>query len=89
MDFIQGFDRNQLQMISFDTFVKQDSWARIVDLFVDILPLKDLGFIDTPEEEGRPPFHPADMLKLYLYGYKNHLRSSRKLAHACQNNLAT
>jgi len=86
-DFIQGFDRNQLQMISFDTFVKQDSWARIVDLFVDILPLKDLGFKDTPSDEGRPPFHPADMLKLYLYGYKNHLRSSRKLAQACQINL--
>ena len=41
MEFIQGFDRNQLQMISFDQFVVQDSWARIVGLFVDILPLKE------------------------------------------------
>ncbi len=70
MDFIQGFDRNQLQMISFDTIVKHDSWARIVDLFVDILPIKELGFKDTPADEGRPPFHPSDMLKRYLYGYK-------------------
>ncbi len=87
MNFIQGFDRNQLQMIYLDQYVKQDSWARIVDLFVDILPLKDLGFKDTPASEGRPPYAPADMLKLYLYGYKNHLRSSRKLAHACSVNL--
>jgi len=87
MEFIQGFDRNQLQMFAFDQVVKQDSWARIVDLFVDILPLKDLGFKNTPSKEGRPPYSPSDMLKLYLYGYKNHLRSSRKLAHACQVNL--
>ncbi len=38
MDFIQGFDRNQLQIMSFDEFVASDSWARVVDLFVDILP---------------------------------------------------
>jgi len=87
MNFIQGFDRNQLQMISFDEFVKLDSWARIVDLFVEILPLNNLGFQEIPAEEGRPPFDPSDMLKLYLYGYKNHLRSSRKLAHACHVNL--
>ena len=87
MDFIQGFNRNQLQMISFNEFVKQDSWARVVDLFVDILPLKELGFKDTPSSEGRPPYHPSDLLKLYLYGYKNYLRSSRKLAHACNVNM--
>jgi len=87
MDFIQGFDRNQLQMMSFDQFVAHDSWARIVDLFVDVLPLGNLGFKDTLADEGRPPFDPSDMLKLYLYGYKNQLRSSRKLAHACSVNL--
>jgi len=87
MDFIQGFNRNQLQMISFEEFVKQDSWARIVDLFVTILPLKELGFKDTHEKEGRPPYASSDLLKLYLYGYKNQLRSSRKLAQACQINM--
>lgn len=87
MDFIQGFNRGQLQMLSFETMVKQDSWARVVDLFVDILPLKDLGFKSVPASEGRPPFAPSDMLKLYLYGYKSQLRSSRKLAHACQVNI--
>ena len=87
MDFIQGFDRYQLRMMSFEAFVKTDSWARVVDLFVDILPLKKLGFKETLETEGRPPYAPSDMLKLYLYGYKNQLRSSRKLEHACQVNM--
>jgi transposase len=87
MDFIQGFDRQQLQMMSFEEYVKPDSWARVVDLFVDILPLKDLGFKQTPADEGRPPYAPDDLLKLYLYGYKNQLRSSRKLAHACLVNM--
>ncbi len=82
MDFIQGFDRNQLQMISFDSFVKPGSWARVVDLFVDVLPLHDLGFKDTPADEGRASYHPSGLLKLYLYVYKNQSRSSRKLEHA-------
>ncbi|MGB1283344.1 MAG: IS1182 family transposase [Polaribacter sp.] len=87
MDFIQGFDRNQLQMLSFDEFVKADSWARVVDLFVDILPMKKLGFKEEHAKEGRPPYSCSDLLKLYLYGYRMQLRSSRKLAHACQVNL--
>jgi transposase len=74
-------------MISFESLVKPDSWARVVDLFVDVLPLGQLGFKDTPAGEGRPPYHPADLLKLYLYGYKNQLRASRKLAHACEVNM--
>ena len=87
MDFIKGFDRDQLQMISFDEYVKPNSWARVVDLFVAILPLEELGFDSTPSTEGRPAYDPSDMLKLYLYGYKNHLRSSRKLAHDCHINM--
>jgi len=87
MDFVQGFDRQQLQMMSFEEYVKTDSWARIVDLFVDILPMEVLGFKATPSSEGRPPYDPSDMLKLYIYGYKNQLRSSRKLAHACTVNM--
>ena len=66
MDYVQGFDRNQLQIMSFDQYVAADSWARIVDLFVDILPMDELGFRATPGIEGRPPYDPADMLKLYL-----------------------
>lgn len=87
MDFQHGFDRYQLHMMDFNSMVSADSWARIVDLFVDILPLEELGFKDILASEGRPPFHSSDLLKLYLYGYKNGLRSSRKLAHACKVNL--
>lgn len=87
MDFIKGFNRDQLIMMDFESCVGLDSWARIVDLFVEILPLESLGFKDVLSTEGRPPFHSNDMLKLYLYGYKNQLRSSRKLAHACKVNL--
>ncbi len=56
MDFVQGIDRHQLQMMTFDQYVKNDSWARIVDLFVDILPIEELGFRETPTTEGRPPY---------------------------------
>lgn len=87
MDFIRGFNRDQLIMMDFESCVGFDSWARIVDLFVEILPLEELGFKDVLNPEGRPPFHSSDMLKLYLYGYKNQLRSSRKLEHAAQVNL--
>lgn len=87
MDFIKGFSRNQLIMMDFESNISVDSWSRVVDLFVDMLPLQDLGFIDVLNEEGRPPFHSSDMLKLYLYGYKNQIRSSRKLAHACLINM--
>tara|TARA_R110002049_G_scaffold133950_3_gene293360 strand:- start:696 stop:1304 length:609 start_codon:yes stop_codon:yes gene_type:complete len=81
------FNRYQLQMMDFNSMVAEDSWARIVDLFVEMLPLQELGFTHILADEGRPPFHPSDLLKLYLYGYKNHLRSSRKLEHACKVNI--
>ncbi len=87
MDFIKGFDRSQFIMMNFDSYVSKDSWARIVHLFVRILPLNELGFNDVLQSEGRPAFHSSDLLKLYLYGYKNQLRSSRKLAHATKVNM--
>ena len=73
--------------MSYEENVAQDSWARIVDLFVDILPLSELGFDAVIAEEGRPPYAAADMLKLFLYGYRSGLRSSRKLQHACRDSL--
>jgi len=87
MDFVRGFDRNQLHMMSYEEYVAPDSWARIVDLFVDILPLDELGFCDVIAQEGRPPYAAADLLKLFLYGYKSSIRSSRKLEHACKDSL--
>ena len=87
MDFINGFDRNQLLMMDFEATVSQDSWARVVDLFVEMLPLDELGFNEVLNQEGRPPYRSADLLKLFIYGYKNQLRSSRKLEHACKVNI--
>ena len=87
MDFITGFNRDQLVMMDFESCLSIDSWARIVDMFVNILPINELGFNDILNTEGRPPYRSADMLKLYLYGYKNKLRSSRELEHACKINL--
>lgn len=87
MDFITGFNRDQLIMMDFESCLDTDSWARIVDMFTDILPLGELGFKDVLNTEGRPPYRSSDMLKLYLYGYKNKLRSSRRLEHACKVNL--
>lgn len=74
-------------MMDFESCLGIDSWARIVDMFVNILPMDDLGFEDVLNPEGRPPYRSADLLKLYLYGYKNKLRSSRRLEHACKVNL--
>jgi transposase len=87
MDFITGFNRDQLIMMDFESCIGIDSWARIVDMFVDVLPMNDLGFEDVLNSEGRPPYRSTDLLKLYLYGYKNKLRSSRQLEHACRVNL--
>ena len=87
MDFIKGFNRDQLIMMDFESCLNPNSWARIVDMFVDILPMQELGFRDVLNTEGRPPYRSSDMLKLYLYGYKNKLRSSRQLEHACKVNL--
>ena len=87
MEFITGFNRDQLVMMDFESCVGQDSWARTVDMFVDILPMEELGFRDVLNSEGRPPYHSTDMLRLYLYGYKNKLRSSRQMEHACKVNL--
>lgn len=87
MDFIRGFDRNQLVMMDFEANVDHDSWARVVDWFVDALPVHELGFNDVLQSEGRPPYKASDLLKLFMYGYKNDLRTSRKLEAACKVNI--
>ncbi len=88
MEYISGSDRNQMQFFALDELVANDSWVRVIDLFVDLLPLKDLGFKYTVlQKEGRPPYDPSLFLKLYLYGYKHSVRSSRKLEHSCKVNI--
>lgn len=87
MEHKKGINRDQLQMISLDQLVEKESWARIVDLFVSILPIEGLGFKTQLNKEGHPPYHPSDLLKLLLYGYRHGIRSSRKLEHASHVNV--
>ena len=87
MDFVNGFNRDQLIMMDFEANVDANSWARVVDWFVDALPINDLGFNDVLNSEGRPPYRSSDMLKLFMYGYKKKLRSSYQLEEVCRVNL--
>lgn len=81
-------DRNQFSMMALEEMVGKDSYARLVDLFVDALPLDQLGFANVNHEiQGRPPYHPSILLKLYMYGYRHGLRSSNKLQQACLVNV--
>jgi len=88
MNFQQGTSREQISMLSVDTLIAADNAVRVIDLFVDWLDLKALGFNKTIcKQEGRRPFHAKDMLKLYYYGYLNRIRSSRKLETECERNV--
>lgn len=88
--YIKGLDRNQTLLLpeTLDKYVGEENETRFIDAFVDSLDLPRLGFTHThPNEEGRPPYDPADMLKLYIWGYLNQVRSSRKLERECHRNL--
>lgn len=88
MNHIQGTDRRQIKMISLEQMVEPESMVRIIDSFVDMLDLEMFDFsyykLNT---EGRPPYHPSVMMKIFLYGYQNALRSCRKLEQACKTNI--
>ncbi len=72
--FVEGVERGQATLLpeSLDDFVHSDNPVRVVDVFVDELDLRDLGFerVD-PRPTGRPSYHPSVLLKLYIYGYLN------------------
>ena len=88
MHYQHGKNRNQLFVTSLEGLVGEDSWARIVDLFVDALPILELGFRNSRlKKEGNTPYHPSDLFKLLLYGYRNKIRSAPKLAEACRINV--
>ncbi|MBR9676972.1 IS1182 family transposase [Candidatus Woesearchaeota archaeon] len=68
--------------------VEKQSMVRVIDSFVDMLDLEQFGFnYFKLNKEGRPPFHPATMMKIYLYGYQNSLRACRQLEKACKTNI--
>lgn len=88
MEHKQGSDRNQLIMLSLESAIPKDSFVRVVDAFVDAINLKSFGFAHVEcKEEGRPPYHPAILLKLYLYGYHYGITTTRKLEREAQTNM--
>lgn len=89
MKFIKGQNRDQLVLIpeSLEALIGKDNDVRIIDLFVDALKLAEYHFVMKESIEGRPSYHPKDLLKLYIYGYLNSIRSSRKLETECYRNI--
>src|SRR6478609_11332978 len=80
--FVQGADRQQTTLLPecLDDWVDESNSVRAVDVFVDALELRELGFDGvTSAATGRPGYHPSPMLKLYIYGYLNRVQSSRRL----------
>lgn len=86
MPYVAGFDRNQMMFVAWDLLVDKDSIARLIDAFVNSLDLGKLGFKEM-SAEGRPAYDPKAMLKLYIYGSRKGIRSSRKLAESCKVNI--
>src|ERR1700727_1285290 len=90
MGYIQGEGRNQgtLFPVVLDDLVPADHMCRVVDAFVGQLDMKELGFERAhPADTGRPGYNPRSLLKLYLYGYLNQIRSSRRLEMECRRNV--
>ena len=90
MGYIQGEGRNQgtLFPVVLDEFVPADHICRVIDAFVKKLVMSELGFERAQAAEtGRPDYDPRDVLKLYLYGYLNQSRSSRRLEAECRRNI--
>jgi transposase len=87
MQFIQGSSRYQTYFATLEDQVAGDNPVRLMDAFIDKLDLLQLGFSNTiHKSEGRPGYAPGIFLKLYLYGYLNKIRSSRKLEKECSRN---
>ena len=87
--FVQGDDRTQASLLpaSLEDYVDADNPARVIEAFVEALDLGALGFAVVPAATGRPSYHPAMLLKLYIYGYLNRIQSSRRLERECQRNV--
>jgi len=90
MSYVEGESREQRVLFpeALDDYISEDNMVRFIDAFVDGLEMEDLGFDRTaPKETGRPPYDPKDLLKLYIYGYLNRIRTGRTLERECQRNV--
>jgi hypothetical protein len=88
--FVQGEDRTQGTLLPklLDDYVAADNPVRVIEVFVDELDLGELGFQGVdPQATGRPAYHPATLLKIYIYGYLNRIQSSRRLERETQRNV--
>src|ERR1700731_2295705 len=88
--FVVGDDRSQSTLFPerLDDYVGYDNPVRAIDVFVDELDLGELGFGGVePRATGRPAYHPATLLKIYIYGYLNRVQSSRRIERECQRNV--
>ena len=88
--FIDEADRNQGTLLPerVEEYVSEENPVRVIDAFIGELDLAKLGFERTePKATGRPGYHPATMLKIYLYGYLNRIQSSRRLEQEAGRNL--
>lgn len=88
--YITGQDRQQVTLLPecLDDFIGEENPIRVVEAFVNELDLASLDFQGaTPANTGRPSYHPAVLLSIYIYGYLNRIQSSRRLERECQRNL--
>jgi transposase len=89
-EHVTGSHRDQTVLFpdTLDKYVDKDNPVRFIDAFTDSLNLEKLGFKHSiPSDTGRPSYDPSDLLKLYVYGYLNQIRSSRKLERECHRNV--
>ena len=87
MGYVVGESREQVMMLALDDMVAEDSMVRIIDRFIEVCDIKGLGFILESNQIGRPSYDPGAMAKLYVYGYENGTRSSRKLERETYRNI--
>ena len=88
--FVEGEDRQQVSLMPecLDDYIAEDNPVRVIDAFVGELDLVELGFEGAmPATTGRPAYHPATLLKVYIYGYLNRIQSSRRLERECRRNV--
>ena len=90
MSYVEGHSREQRVLFPemLDDYISADNVVRFIDVFVDGLKMEEMGFLSCePKATGRPPYDPRDLLKLYIYGYLNRVRSTRRLERECHRNV--
>jgi transposase len=90
MGYVEGEDRKQTMLFAdvLEDYITEENAVRFIDVFIEGLDLSEMGFQRAmPKETGRPPYHPGDLLRLYVYGYLNRTRSSRRLEKEAGRNV--